>query len=88
VALVRTGIAEERIASIIRVITIGELVTTLAVTSNYVTANVVPTSLILSTLMIEAVHSSETPFLTRVTRRHIPKDDILLNSDGLDVENV
>jgi hypothetical protein len=34
VALVRTDVSEERIASIIRVTRIGELETTLAVTSN------------------------------------------------------
>jgi hypothetical protein len=33
-ALVRTGVSEERIASIIRVTRIGKLGTTLAVTSN------------------------------------------------------
>jgi hypothetical protein len=31
---------------------------------------------ILITLMIEAIHSSETPVLTRATRRHIPEDGI------------
>jgi hypothetical protein len=42
-----------------------------------VTANVVPSSLILVILMMEAINSSETLVLTRVTRRHIPEDDIL-----------
>jgi hypothetical protein len=43
-----------------------------------VTVNVVPSSLILFTLMMEAIRSSETMALIRVTRRHIPEDDILL----------
>jgi hypothetical protein len=42
-----------------------------------VTANVVPSSLIISTLMMEAIRSSETSVLTRTTRRHIPQDGIL-----------
>jgi hypothetical protein len=42
-----------------------------------VTANVVASSPILVTLMVEAIRSSETSVLTRVTRRDIPKDGIL-----------
>jgi hypothetical protein len=62
VALVRTDVSEERSASFIRVTRIGELGTTLAVTSNLrrllVTASVVPTSPIIVTLMKEALSSS------------------------------
>jgi hypothetical protein len=74
VALVKTDVSEELRASI-RVTTIGEQGTTLAVTSNrrmprrnIVTANVVPSSPIV-TLMKEALSSSETSVLTTTTRR-------------------
>jgi hypothetical protein len=60
VALVRTDVSEEHIASIIRVTRFSELGTTLAVTSNrrsvcqlLVIANVVPSLPILVTLMME-----------------------------------
>jgi hypothetical protein len=42
-----------------------------------VTANVVISSLAFSTLMVEAIRSSETSVLTRATRRHISEGGIL-----------
>jgi hypothetical protein len=41
-----------------------------------VTANVAPRSQILVTLMMEAIRTSETSFLTRSTQHHIPEDAI------------
>jgi hypothetical protein len=85
VALVRTDVSEELSASIIRVTRIGELGTMLAVLRTHfvflcsvhrllVTASVVPSSLILVTLMMEALSSSETSVLTRDTRHNILED--------------
>jgi hypothetical protein len=67
VALARTDVSEERIASIIRVARIGELETTLAITSNRIRgvlrllliANNVSSSLILVILMMEVILPSE-----------------------------
>jgi hypothetical protein len=76
IALVRTDVSEELIASIVRVTRIGVLGTALAY---LVTAKVVPSS-ILVTLTMEAISSSETVVLTRTTQRNILKDAILHNS--------
>jgi hypothetical protein len=73
VAPVRTNVSEEHSSSFIGVTRIGELGTTLAVTSNFVflrsmrwllvTASLVPSSPILVTLMKEALSFSETSVL-------------------------
>jgi hypothetical protein len=81
VVLVRTDVSEELSASFIRVTRIGELGTTLAVTSSMhhllVTASVVHSSLILVTLMKEALIFSETSVLTRATLSNTPEDTIV-----------
>jgi hypothetical protein len=91
VALVRTGVSEDRSVSIIRVAKIVELGTILAVTSNrrplrryilcvlrlLVTANAVTISPILVTLTMKALRSLKLSVLTRAARLNIPEDDIL-----------
>jgi hypothetical protein len=56
------NVSEERIASIIRVRRINESDT----------ANAVPSSLILVTLMMQAIRSFETSVLPRLSQRHSP----------------
>jgi hypothetical protein len=91
VDLIRTDFSEEHIVSIIRVTRIGELRTTLAVTSNRSTlrrdtiiiANVFPGSPNLFTLMTQAIRSSETSVHRRATQRNASEEGILLTVSKL-----
>jgi hypothetical protein len=77
VTVVRTDVSEERIAYVVKVTRIGELGTTLVVTSNRSTLHIVPTSPILISLLMEGMRSFETSVFTRATQRNILEDDIL-----------
>jgi hypothetical protein len=74
VALVITDVSEERIASIIGVDKISVFHYVLQL---LVSVKAVPSSLILITLKMEAIRSSETSVLTRAIERHMPEDCIL-----------
>jgi hypothetical protein len=77
--LLKIDESEERIASMIRVIRISDTVfrPLCSVLRLLVTAKVVPSSTIPVTLMMEAIHSSETSVLIRAPQPHIPEDAIL-----------
>jgi hypothetical protein len=67
---------------------IGELGITLVVMPQpLITANVVSSSLILFTLMMEVICSTETSILKRATQCHIPEDSILQPMLKFTVEN-
>jgi hypothetical protein len=74
VAVVRTEVSEELIASTIRVSRISEQRSALRL---LVIANVVSSSPILVTLMMEATCSFETSVLTKAVGHNMPEDGIL-----------
>jgi hypothetical protein len=74
VAFVITKVSGERIASIIRVTRIGQLGTTLAVTSNQSKPQ---RNTVYNSMIMEAIRSSETSVLPRATQRNILEDSIL-----------
>jgi hypothetical protein len=71
VALVKTDVSKECITSNIRLVFIH------SVLQLQVTGNVVPSSLILFTIMMEAIPFSETLVLTRAKWRNFPEDSFL-----------
>jgi uncharacterized membrane protein len=78
VALSRTDVSEERIASGIRVRRVGAIGTTLSATSNrsMLRRNTMRSPIVV-TLTVQAIRFSETSVLTRATRRNNPEDTIL-----------
>jgi hypothetical protein len=69
----KNRVSEECVDSIISV----KIIIGLVLLQFLVTGDVVPSSLFLSTLMMEALRSSEISIFRKATRRHIPEDDIL-----------
>jgi 3'-phosphoadenosine 5'-phosphosulfate sulfotransferase (PAPS reductase)/FAD synthetase len=78
-ALAKTDILEEHIASIIRAKRMNEIILVFLcnVPQLLVPANIVPSPLILLNILMEAIYSFETYVITIVTLLHIPEDDIL-----------